>query len=285
MADTGEFATFAPTVTTFYYVRAENNGCFSNCISTSIDVIPNPSDPQPINTSASVLCFGDSSILSEIGIPAPGSDWYWYTDSCGGTPAGQGNSIIIHPSATTIYYVRAEDSNCNSLCEAVSIIVNPIPPQPVIVLSHDTLIAPLYPSYQWFFGMDSLSFTLAGTDQNQKVAIDGYYFVVITDVNGCTASSDTVLVEDPLSVPERKSDNYLSVYPNPTYDLLNIKLNKSIAADGLINIFDVTGRLVYGSKFSGDKINTISLASFADGMYQVVFSIDGKVFLRKILKQ
>ena len=283
--DTGSSIIVSPASTSTFYVRAEEGSCFSNCVNISVNVLPTPADPQTINSSSTILCERDSAILSEIGIPSAGSDWYWYADSCGGTPAGQGTSIVVSPIANETYYVRAEDANCQSNCSSKTIIVNPLPSQPVINVNNDTLSVSSYPAYQWYWSIDRATFDLLGNAQQQKATNARYYFVVVTDINGCTASSDTILYQAPDFVSEKNLDDVLSVYPNPANDLLNIKLKSAMKENAGLKIFDDTGRLIYSCKIIGGKTNIISLAPYADGIYQLLFSIEGRIFIRKVLKQ
>ncbi|AEV33754.1 HYR domain-containing protein [Owenweeksia hongkongensis DSM 17368] len=60
------------------------------------------------------------------------TNWHWYTGSCGGTSVGTGNSIIVSPNSSTIYYVRGE-GGCVTLGACASVTVGPdgVAPNPV----------------------------------------------------------------------------------------------------------------------------------------------------------
>ncbi|MBK9047932.1 MAG: hypothetical protein IPL74_14985 [Bacteroidetes bacterium] len=63
-------------------------------------------------------CTGDSITLYRVGGElAPGSQFVWYSGSCGGTMIGTGDSIIVAPLSTTAYFVRAESQCGNSICD------------------------------------------------------------------------------------------------------------------------------------------------------------------------
>ncbi len=58
--------------------------------------------------------------------------WNWFSSSCGGTSVGSGNSITVAPSASTRYFVRAQDGCGNTVCKEASVILNPSPTTPTI---------------------------------------------------------------------------------------------------------------------------------------------------------
>jgi len=68
------------------------------------------------------------------------------------------------------------------------------------------------------------------------------------------------------------------VYPNPALDKLNVLIPESITSQGLIQIFDMTGRLHLEEKirFNGDD-NTIelNLNHLSKGIYSVRITLDG----------
>ncbi len=52
-----------------------------------------------------------------------GAAWEWFQGSCGGISVGQGTSISVLPSVTTIYYVRAEGACGNTICVDITVTV------------------------------------------------------------------------------------------------------------------------------------------------------------------
>ncbi len=60
------------------------------------------------------------------------SGWRWYSNTCGGTVIGTGDTIIVAPAANTIYYVRGE-GGCvtNATCNAIRVNVNKVPLPPL----------------------------------------------------------------------------------------------------------------------------------------------------------
>jgi len=90
-----------------------SNGCsFGTSATLSIAVNTLSTDPEDINGTP-MVCNGNSTLLGVVGGSlGEGASWHWYADNCGGTPVGTGPSLSVSPSATTTYYVRAEN-DCN----------------------------------------------------------------------------------------------------------------------------------------------------------------------------
>lgn len=111
-----------PTTTTSYFVRAEGTCNNSNCATVTITVETLSTDPTGVGTASTNLCAGQTAVLSVLGGSlGTGATWEWYEGSCGGVPAGSGNSISVTPAATTTYFVRAEGSCNTTACASVTI--------------------------------------------------------------------------------------------------------------------------------------------------------------------
>lgn len=84
-------------------------------------------DQPVLSASSTTICAGISTTLSiNSGSLNSADHWQWYSGSCGGTPLGQGNSLIVSPTTTTTYYARGEGSLCDgTLCGSVIVNVNP----------------------------------------------------------------------------------------------------------------------------------------------------------------
>ncbi|PCH98282.1 MAG: hypothetical protein COB85_01855 [Bacteroidetes bacterium] len=77
-------------------------------------------DVPTVVTTMDTVCEGNSVTLTASGSLNSATVWQWYTGSCGGTSIGSGNSIVVSPTANTIYYLRGEGGcitpgNCANL--------------------------------------------------------------------------------------------------------------------------------------------------------------------------
>ncbi|WP_179319672.1 Ig-like domain-containing protein [Winogradskyella helgolandensis] len=119
---------FSPTATSGTVSVSGTNTCGDGADS-DFSVTVNTLSIAPTSiTGTSTICESNSTTLTlSGGLAGTSSTAEWYTDSCGGTSAGSGNSITVSPTTDTTYYVRYE-SICNiTSCASVTVTVNPLP--------------------------------------------------------------------------------------------------------------------------------------------------------------
>ena len=100
--------------------------------------------------------------------------------------------------------------------------------------------------------------------------------------DGVSGNEPWMLEQSALSLEEETLNQFakVSVYPNPTSDILNIKVdNQQIKS---IKIFNVLGKQVM---YSSIKNNTIDTSHLPKGIYVLQVKTDVSTFSRKIIKQ
>jgi hypothetical protein len=71
-------------------------------------------------------------------------------------------------------------------------------------------------------------------------------------------------------------DKHVEVYPNPASGFINVDIaNFSLAGENKVELFDMTGRKVYGDSFSGNR-TTINLSGLTLGGSYLLLVSDGK---------
>lgn len=84
-------------------------------------------DPTSV-AGPTAVCTGDMLTLSVVGgVLDPNDTYVWYEGGCGGSMIGTGSTISVTPTATTVYYVRAEGPCGETNCASLTVVVNPIP--------------------------------------------------------------------------------------------------------------------------------------------------------------
>ncbi len=89
-----------------------------------------------------------------------------------------------------------------------------------------------------------------------------------------------------INVSLKKTQIEWTVYPNPTFDEINIQSN-AIIPDSRILIYDTQGKVVFekGITESDSKQLTVDLSQYPSGVYNMVISLpDGKVYQRIMKK-
>lgn len=130
-------------------------------------------------------------------------------------------------------------------------------------------------THLWYFGDGQIS-----TFQNpsHSYTVSGTYQVsmVIFNDNGCRI--DSVSMSLPVLIPTGLNDNIstlVSLSPNPCSEYLRIKAGTGLGKNALIEVFGVSGRLIYTGPFTGN-LNT---SAFDKGLYYIRI-YDGRTELR-----
>ncbi|MBA3899809.1 MAG: hypothetical protein H0X62_06300, partial [Bacteroidetes bacterium] len=132
------------------------------------------STPLVNSNNGTSVCSGASTILSATGNLNDATHWQWYTSSCGGTPIGQGDSIVVNPTTATTYYVRGESTTCTSTtCGSISLTILPSYniPQSITICGGDSVL--LDGNYQ----------KNAGTYADQYATTSGCDSIITTTLN------------------------------------------------------------------------------------------------------
>jgi hypothetical protein len=125
-------------------------------------------------------------------------------------------------------------------------------------------------TYQWNTGETTAIITPSA---------NGLYSVVVSDADSCFSDTAIFLVEFVNTTGIEKWNNSVSIYPNPTSDILTISTGKY---SGLIttNIYDLFGR-----KIITTNEKEVSLKSFADGVYILELTAGKNSYTTRIIKE
>jgi len=112
------------------------------------------------------------------------------------------------------------------------------------------------------------------------------YPVSLVIDNGCGQDpAEISITVDPLSINDINAVDF-TVYPNPASSFVNITLGSEVSESGLVEIMDVTGRVLNSQIIAaGQAIATIDISDLASGSYLVKVSADDNVSVSSIVKQ
>jgi hypothetical protein len=119
------------------------------------------------------------------------------------------------------------------------------------------------------------------TTQNLINLPAGTYTLTVTDSKGCTSTKSGV-VTAPTSVNALTFDDGISIFPNPTSGITQIKWNRYFAIIN-IEVMNALGQRVKTLHFANTDNGTIDLSSLTPGMYFVQMNIGDKLITRKIM--
>lgn len=100
-----------------------------------------------------------------------------------------------------------------------------------------------------------------------------YTFVNVNDANDKVSFEVSVLATDVNSIEDENFDNMMSLYPNPSNEVLNVNLSNAYS----LTIVDLLGNQVY----STNKSEQVNLANFANGSYVAILNKEGKTVKTK----
>ncbi|PUZ23208.1 hypothetical protein DCC81_22700 [Chitinophaga parva] len=91
-------------------VLNDSTACSGTPITFTVPVKIASVAPTAASASPASICVSGNTTLSVTGgFLGTGAQWKWYAGTCGGTAIGTGATLTVPVTATTTYYVRAED--------------------------------------------------------------------------------------------------------------------------------------------------------------------------------
>ncbi|MFM2224948.1 MAG: hypothetical protein RJA07_1150 [Bacteroidota bacterium] len=168
---------------------------------------------------------------------------------------------------------------CDSL---ITLHLSVTPVNITISQNGNTLTATASNSYQWL-NCNNNQIIIGATSQSLTVTVSGSYAAIITQ-NGCTDTSNCLpIIISGTNNIDVKSE--LIIFPNPSDGKFYFKISSEVQERVLINIFDLTGKLIQQSTLllhEGENRGSISSVNIDDGVYIIQFS-SGQMSLNKKL--
>lgn len=120
------------------------------------------------------------------------------------------------------------------------------------------------------------------TETNISVAVEGplpfqgaYYFVddFSLEVNGLNEISENTITDNSL----------FTLYPNPSIDVVSVKLNSIIESQVEYTLLSIDGKVIQSGAFSNET--TLNLESISSGVYLIVIKQDQIYYQQKLIKR
>ena len=264
-----------PSSTTTYTVTVTSGIC------TATDNITITLSSVSVNAGQDVqICNGSSTNLNALG---SGATTYTWTPTTGISNPSISNPVAA-PTTNTLYTITVTDGLC-SASDNINVVVNPNPTTPVITDNSGTLTTGSAVGYQWLLNGN----IIPGANTQQYVPVqNGSYSVVITNGNGCTATSSvysvlTVGIEDSKLTTEN-----VAMYPNPTSAELTIKVDFYRSEMAQIEIIDMLGKSVVeveNGTVAPGFIKTVDVSSLNSGVYFLRIKTDNQNIVKKLIKE
>ena len=181
------------------------------------------------------------------------------------------------PTINTTYTATVTDNNQCTASNTVNVSVNAAPAIPTITFNGGNLTSSSAFAYQWYLDSSPL---VGATSMSILPVGNGYYTVQVSNSNGCTAISDSLLVVvDGLNYMSQ--NNPIKIAPNPVFDALHLSFNKSEPI-AQVTIFNAAGLKVYEQKAIKNNILVIDVKNFSAGTYVVSVQTEQGVYHKTI---
>lgn len=193
--------TASPLTTTIYTVIAtDGNGCTAT---DQVTVIVNQS-PTVSAGADQAICIGGSVAIGGNPTGPAGSSYVWSPSAT--LSSSTVSNPIATPTTTTVYTVTVTDANGCVSTDDIEITVNPLPivdagSDQIICLGESAPIGgsptgPAGSTYLWSPTTGLTNFVASNPSASPSVTTT--YSVLVTDVNGCTASDQVTVTVNPL---------------------------------------------------------------------------------------
>jgi hypothetical protein len=133
-------------------------------------------------------------------------------------------------------------------------------------------------SYQWIDCANANTPIAGATAQSFTATANGTYAVIVTQQNGCSATSSCVTVSNATTGLEDLTKDLFAVYPNPNAGVFKVMAESQVT----VRINDATGKLVSMQTLKPGE-NIIELAHVKSGIYFITATdSDGKSNVQRI---
>jgi PKD repeat protein len=246
----------------------------NSTVTPTLIISSNPAGP---------VCPGTTKVFTPV--PGNGGTSPVYNWTVDGTVVYTGSSFSgVFNDGQVISCTMTSNANCASptTADAMPITISTYTVSPVTVNeSMGTLTSSAASGNQWYEQTTGL---IAGmTSPTYTPGSNGNYYTVVTDGNGCTATSNTINMTS-VSIPETSSDPMISMSPNPTHGLMEISFAKTVSNAKLF-IENELGQRVF-EKVINQSSNTrysVDFSKYASGIYFVVIKAENTNLKQKVV--
>ncbi len=183
---------------TYNITVTDENGC-TGTTQSDITVKTLSIAPSQLVGDSGVCQSYNTTISVEGGSLGTNANWYWYSGSCGTNFIDIGESINVAPATETNFYARAEGDCNTTICEDLTITIlpnpNPLASNNSPICAGQSLNLSVNEGVSWnWTGPNGFSTSIQNPIiSNVTENASGIYSVTVTDMNGCTAATQTTV--------------------------------------------------------------------------------------------
>ena len=250
----------------------------NSCTSSSLDSINILQEPTISISGDSILCFGDTSLVTALG----GLNYIWSN----GDTSTSTTSLAI--SNFNLSAIGIDSNECQNM-DSIFITVYDLPQ--VSINAPDTLCSDSITTINVVSSANQ--FLWNNNNTNAFIEIGPFnngdnptYFVTATDSNGCYNSDSTIIIIENCDVSEvyDLKNMEVSVYPNPNNGIFTIELNNYLNEEIDISFISSLGQIVNQQKSNSNIIN-FNTSYLSSGIYSLIIKSKNEYLIKKLIIQ
>ena len=254
---------------------------YLGCIATDTMVLTEPDPIQITGVVTHLLCNGDTDGAIDANVVGGTISNTGYTYSwSNNNPATQDINNLPAGSytLTATDSLSCESSKTFTVTQPDELEVTITETSPFVLgISALTGGTPSY-SYVWYESGNNV-----GTGTSYIVSSNGTYSLEVTDANGCMATSNNRVYNEPSSIVDGEEVSF-RVYPNPFREEATVDFGYTVK-EGTISIVDIYGKIIEQHEVANINSFVITNKDKASGIYFMKMETDSKnIFVKLIIK-
>ena len=271
-----------PTSTTTYNVAVTTGGCTGYGSKTIY--VENPPTASASFTPSGTICVGD--MVNFNGSSSTGASSYSWTFPAGSPSAGSSTSpfpSISFGVGGTHSYTLVASNSCGSDTHNGTVTINP-GPNVVASANPGTTICQGDPVTISATGANTYNWDNSlGAGASHNVSPNSTTTYIVTGDDGTCTSNDTITITVTICTGiDDVSNNELSIYPNPTNNIINVN---GLENANQLTLLDVTGKVVYTNSNITTNNITIDISNASNGLYFLQIKTANGIDSYKVVKQ
>lgn len=195
----------------------------------------------------------------------PGLNYQW---RLGGTNIPGATSSGYTAGTPGNYSVIVDNGSCSQLLAGTTVSSAPVP---VIGFNPPSqLFAGSFAAYQWYLNGVAIP---GATSSVLNITGDGSYTLKVTDVNGCSVTSQEYLVKT-TGAPAITTAGDIRIYPNPATSVLYIDAPVKVN----VSLMSIDGKILAEQK----QASSINIGKLPKGMYMVLIYNENDLLLKAL---
>ncbi len=243
-------------------------------------------------TGGGSFCEGDSGVVIGMDSSTSGVQYSLFHngDSTGFSLTGTGSALNFGLVDSAGWYSvwATTPGNCSAqMLASATVSVNPLPVCSIVQPPMDTIC--IFQSPVQLFGSPSGGILSGNGITNNYLfpSVAGAGMVLIkydfTDSFGCSSTAyDSIVVDMCIGIEENESEKWISVYPNPSDEIIFIEIGNKIQS-GVIELYNSVSSLVRSVYLTDEKKSFIDISGLTEGFYFIRVKTGNMIFEKRLV--